>query len=94
MGLDAVGGDRCPKGSRRPLQDVPLADSSAISYFALDNAFLHGHNVSVSYDPSGARPGYRGCKGLCVYVDGRLAASAPALARLDNISFFAAAAES
>ena len=31
MGLDAVGGDRCPKSSRRPLQDVPLADSSVIT---------------------------------------------------------------
>ena len=65
---------------------APLADNYTISYFALDNVLLHGRNVSVTYDPSGARAGYRGCKGLCVYLDGRMVAQSPVLARLDNIS--------
>ena len=32
---------------------VPLA--SGVSFFALDNIALHGHNVSIGYDATGAR---------------------------------------
>ena len=60
----------------------PLADAS-VSYFALDNLLYHGRNISVLYDPDGARWGAKsGCKGLCVFVDGTMAARADGLERL------------
>ena len=60
----------------------PLADAT-VSYFALDNLAYHGHNISVLYDPNGARWGAKsGCKGLCVFVDGKVAARADGLERL------------
>ena len=49
----------------------PLAPANW-SYFALENAPYHGHNVSVIWDRTGARYGQG--RGLRVFVDGRLAA--------------------
>ena len=51
-------------------------------YFALDNVAYHGHNISVSWDSDGTR-GYKGCaKGLCVFVDGRVAETSATLKEL------------
>ena len=62
----------------------PLADST-IKYFALDNVAYHGHNLTIAYDSTGLRYSARGCSGLCVWVDGNIAAQSPTLSRL-NIS--------
>jgi hypothetical protein len=60
----------------------PLADAS-IKWFALDNLAYHGHDVTVVWDPDGAKwGGVGGCKGLCVFVDGKVAARSDTLARL------------
>jgi len=59
----------------------PLADKS-VTYFALDNVFYHGHNVSVAFDAAGKRYAAKGCTGLCVWVDGKLAAKSATLGRL------------
>jgi hypothetical protein len=60
----------------------PLADDS-IKYFALDNLYYHGHNISVIYDPQGRKWPAAKCTGLCVFVDGKSAASSPTLTRLN-----------
>ena len=49
-------------------------------YLALENVRYHGHDVSVRWDPSGAR--YGGRKGFSVIVDGALAAWADTPSRL------------
>ena len=65
----------------------PLADASTIKYFALDNLFYHGHNVSVFWDSKMEQwPQLKkeGCKpGLCVFVDGVLAKTAATLERIE-----------
>ena len=62
----------------------PLAPS--LGWFALDSVAVHGHDVSVIYDPHGTRWGNASapspCTGLCVFVDGKLANHSPTLARL------------
>ena len=63
----------------------PQADPASVSYFALDNVAYHGHNLSIAYDHAGARYASKGCTGLCVWVDGKLAAQSPTLAAL-NVS--------
>ena len=76
-------------GVRSSLDDAesitlhPLAGGDAnLTHFALDNMHYHSHNVSVAFDRDGDR-GYPGCKkGLCVWVDGRLAATSLSLAPL------------
>ena len=61
----------------------PQADPATVSYFALDNVAYHGHNLTVAWDGNGSR-GYKGCpKGLCVWVDGKLAAKSPVLSPLN-----------
>jgi len=49
----------------------PLADST-ITHFALDNLAYHGRNVSVLWDPLGTVYTKAGCKGLCLYLDGKV----------------------
>ena len=60
----------------------PSADAAEITHFALDSLLYHGRNLSVIYDPEGAVWPAAGCVGLCVFVDGAIAARADALARL------------
>eukprot|EP00041_Stephanoeca_diplocostata_P031138 m.963503 g.963503 ORF g.963503 m.963503 type:complete len:887 (-) comp23896_c0_seq2:3267-5927(-) len=67
----------------------PLVDDS-VTWFALDNVAYHGHNISISWDPKGQRhfspPRAKPCPpGLCVYVDGALAAQSAHLTAL-NVS--------
>jgi hypothetical protein len=64
----------------------PLA--AGMDYFALDNLRVRGHALTIVWDKAGTRypktsAGVGGVKGLSVWVDGKLAASAPALAKLD-----------
>ena len=33
----------------------PLADPATVKYFALDNVFYHGKNISVIYDSDGTK---------------------------------------
>jgi hypothetical protein len=60
----------------------PLADG--LTYFALDNLRVRGHSLTIAYDPTGTRYAAKsgGLKGLGVWVDGELVASAPGLAEL------------
>jgi hypothetical protein len=60
----------------------PSADAQTVTHFALDNLYYHGRNLSVIYDPEGAVWPAAGCVGLCVFVDGAIAARADALARV------------
>ena len=60
----------------------PSADSS-LRYWALDSLLYHGHNVSVVYDQTGETWPLVGCVGLCVYLDGKLAAHSTTLERLE-----------
>ena len=60
----------------------PLA--AHMKYFALDNLRVRGHSLTVAYDEDGTRYAARGgVKGLGVWVDGKLVASAPTLAKLE-----------
>jgi len=60
----------------------PLADSS-VAYFALDNVAYHGRNLTIAFDRAGTRYLKHGCTGLCVWIDGQLAATSPTLTRLN-----------
>ena len=60
----------------------PLADST-VSFFALDSVAYHGHNLSVFWDPQGTQWPKAGCKGLCLFVDGKLANRSATLSRLE-----------
>ena len=67
------------------LEVDPLLSEDALGHFLLDGVRYHGHDVTVVWDaPDAASPDHYadGRKGLDVYVDGRLAASAPGLSRL------------
>ena len=65
----------------------PLADPSTIEYFALDNLFYHGHNLSVFWDPGMEQwPQLKkaGCKpGLCIFVDEQVVKTSPTLVRIE-----------
>lgn len=65
----------------------PLADPSTIQYFALDNLFYHGHNLSVFWDPKSEQwPQLKkaGCKaGLCIFVDSKVVKTSPMLGRVE-----------
>ena len=52
----------------------PLVPPGAWDYFCLDNLSYHGKTLTIRYDSTGKR--YHAGKGLAVYVDGKLAASA------------------
>ena len=43
----------------------------------------HGHNLSVFWDPQGTQWPKAGCKGLCLFVDGKLANRSAKLSRLE-----------
>ena len=60
----------------------PLADPEVVNYFALDNVLYHGKNLSVIWDPEGTQWPKVGCKGFCVYIDGKQEASAGSLGRV------------
>jgi hypothetical protein len=63
----------------------PLLPEDAFGYFLLDGLRYHGHDVTVAWDAPipGSPDRYGdGRKGLDVYVDSRLVASAPGLSRL------------
>ena len=55
---------------------APLAPATW-SYFALENAPYHGHNVTVLWDRTGAHYGQG--KGLRIFIDGNLAAARASL---------------
>jgi len=61
------------------LEVSPLAPD-AWPYFALDGVAYHGHRVGIVWDRDGSH--YRRGRGLLLFADGRLVASAPALGRL------------
>jgi hypothetical protein len=67
------------------LEVDPLLPEDALIHFLLDGLRYHGHDITVVWDaPAPGSPDRYGDgrRGLDVYVDGRLAASAPALSRL------------
>jgi hypothetical protein len=67
------------------LEVDPLLPEDALGFFLLDGLRYHGHDVAVAWDApiAGSPDRYGdGRKGLDVYVDGRLAASAPGLTKL------------
>lgn len=65
----------------------PLADASTVEYFALDNLFYHGHNLSLFWDPhlkQWPQLTKEGCKpGLCVFVDGKMVKTSSNLGRVE-----------
>ena len=61
----------------------PLADDS-IKCFALDNLAYHGRNLSVVWDPKGHQWPKIGCEGLCVFLDGQIAATSTTLKRIET----------
>ena len=69
-------------GGMDTLTVFPLA--AHMKYFALDNLRVRDHSLTVAYDEDGTRYAARGgVKGLGVWVDGKLVASAPTLAKLE-----------
>jgi hypothetical protein len=67
------------------LEVDPLLPDDVLSDFLLDGVRYHGHDVTVVWDaPTAGSPDRYGDgrKGLDVYLDGRLVASAPRLSRL------------
>ncbi len=68
------------------LEIDPLLPEGALNFFLLDGLRYHGHDVTVAWDAPipGSPDRYGdGRKGLDVSVNGRLAASAPGLLRLN-----------
>lgn len=66
------------------LDIVPLANASKVNYFALDDLWYHGVNLSVAYDATGERD-YLGCVGLCVWINGQLKATSSLLSPVQVI---------
>ena len=66
------------------LEVDPLLPDGALSDFILDGVRYHGRDVTIVWDAGSHSPDPHadGRKGLDVYVDGRLAASAPGLSRV------------
>jgi hypothetical protein len=74
-----------PRHDDDVLEVDPLLPENALTHFLLDGLRYHGHDVTIAWDvPGPASPDQYadGRKGLDVYIDGRLAASAPGLSRL------------
>ena len=64
----------------------PLLPPDRLSYFILDGQRYRGHDVTIVWDApvAGSEDHFGdGRKGLDLYVDGKLAASAPGLGRLE-----------
>lgn len=59
----------------------PLFEESDLSYLCADGILYHGHSITVLWDRDGTRYGVG--RGLLVYVDGALAASADRLTDLE-----------
>jgi hypothetical protein len=78
--IEGLVGIRAVFGKRLVIE--PLADES-VGYFALDNLAYHNHNLSVIWDPDGSQWPHAGCKGLCAFVDGKVANQTPGLSRLE-----------
>ena len=51
-------------------------------YFALDNLRYRGRNIAIAWDVDGKRYAAKGCTGLCVWVDGKIAAQSSTLGKL------------
>jgi hypothetical protein len=69
----------------RLIEIDPLLPEDQLSYFILDGQRYRGHDVTIVWDaPLPGSPDHYGDgrKGLDLYVDGKLVASAPSLARL------------
>ena len=65
------------------LEIDPLVPPGTLSHFLLDGQHYRGHDVTIVWDsPDGEDLYGDGRKGLDVYLDGKLAASAPRLQRL------------
>ena len=68
------------------LEIDPLLPPGKLSHFLLDGQHYRGHDVTIVWDDveaDDAKDAYGdGRKGLDVYVDGKLVASAPKLTRL------------
>ena len=62
------------------LEVDPLVPEGTWDYFRLDRVRYHGHWLTILYDRTGNR--YQQGAGLRIFVDGRLLASGPGLARL------------
>jgi hypothetical protein len=58
----------------------PLVPDGAWEYFCLDRIMYHGRRLTILYDQSGGR--YHQGKGLRVFADGKLIATAPKIERL------------
>lgn len=72
-----------PADNDKTLVVNPLLDKGDLKYFMLENISYRGHDITVVYDENGSRYGLG--KGLLVYVDGVLSASAEKLCSL-NVS--------
>ena len=59
----------------------PLFEKGDMKYFMLENVSYRGHDITVVYDEDGTR--YNLGKGLLVYVDGKLSASADKITSLN-----------
>ncbi len=67
------------------LEVDPLLPEGALNHFILDGLRYHGHDVTIVWDAPAAGSPDRyadGRKGLSIYLDGRLMATAPGLSRL------------
>ena len=74
-----------PAAARRPKLVVdPLVTADSISYFLASGMLVHGREVTVAYDATGTKR-YGGLRGLGVWVDGKLVASARRLRRLSVV---------
>ncbi len=70
----------------RVIEVDPLLPEDRLSYFILDGQRYRGHDVTIVWDSPGAGSPDRfgdGRKGLDLYVDGKLVASSPRIARLE-----------
>ena len=64
----------------------PLLDVDTVPYFAVDHLRYHGCEVAVVWDFDGTHYDYgrvdQPCHGLCVYVEGKIAASSLVMRRI------------
>jgi hypothetical protein len=70
----------------RVIEIDPLLPPDRLSYFILDGQRYRGHDVTIVWDaplPGSEDRFGDGRRGLDLYVDGKLVASSPNLARLE-----------
>ena len=58
----------------------PLVPDMGWDYFCLEDVMVHGKRITVLYDKTGTK--YKQGKGLFLFVDGKIKASAPTLSKL------------